>query len=214
VCSVVGVYDTGYDAFKRVICSFDAVPVNTYLASVDIDGGYYASSGENVLVVYDPSLGFTTGGGSFYWSGTADPETDYPGEKTNFGYTIEYNKRGRNVKGSLLLIRHLENGTIYQVKSNALYGLSLGVDVVESETFGWGSFSGKASYFEPGWFEAVGNYEFLVYIEDRNEPGNGVDRFWIEVKDKARNVVPVMSMPREATEHAEDLHDGEVFVPH
>jgi hypothetical protein len=28
----------------------------------------------------------------------------------------------------MLLIRHLEDGTIYRVKSNALYGLALGED--------------------------------------------------------------------------------------
>ena len=213
-CSVVGVYDTGYDAFQRVVCSFDAVPVNTYLVTVNIDSGYYAGVGEDVLVVYDPSLGFTTAGGSFYWPETAAPENDYPGDKTSFGYTMKYNKTGTNVKGSLLLIRHLKDGSTYQVKSNALYGLSLGVQVEGDETFGWASFSGKATYLEPGWPEAIGNYEFLVYVEDRNKPDTGIDRFWVEVKDKAREVVTVMSIPREATENAQDLDEGEVYVPH
>lgn len=212
VCSVEGVYDTGYEAFQRVVCSFDAVQVNTYLATASMGGGYYAGSDEDVLVVYDPSRGYTTGGGSFIWPGTADLEAGYAGDRTNFGYTMEYNKNGTNVKGGLLLIRHLEDGSTYQVKSNALYGLSLGVGGEKGKTFGWASFSGKATYLEPGWLEAIGNYEFLVYVEDRDEPG--VDRFWIELKDKDRKIVPVISMPRKATEYAEDLHDGEVFVPH
>ena len=39
-----------------------------------------------MLVVYDPSLGFTTGGGWFIWP-------DGSGDKTNFGYTMKYNKK-------------------------------------------------------------------------------------------------------------------------
>jgi hypothetical protein len=52
--------------------------VETYSLEVTLDNEYFtAPKLEDVLVVYDPSLGFTTGGGWFYWPGT--------GEKTNFG---------------------------------------------------------------------------------------------------------------------------------
>jgi hypothetical protein len=204
-CTVLGLYDEGYDAFQRVVCSFDAVPVNTYLASVTVGGAYYAGYGEDVLLVYDPSRGYATGGGWFYWPGTE--------ERTSFGFTMEYNQSGSNVKGSMLLIRHLADGSIYQVKSNALYGLSLGVEVDNQETFGWASFSGKATYLEPGWPEAVGNHEFLVYVEDRNERGSGVDQFWIEVCDKNDNLIMVMSMARPATENGEPSQEGSIFVP-
>ena len=205
-CSVIGVFDDGYDAFQRVVCSFDAVPVNTYLATVTVDGDYYTGRGEDVLVVYDPSLGYTTGGGWFYWPGTE--------ERTSFGFTMEYNKSGSNVKGSMLLIRHLGDGSIHQVKSNALYGLSLGVEVEDVGTFGFASFSGKATYLEPGVLEAIGNHEFLIYIEDRNEPGSGVDQFWIEVYDKIDNLIPLMLMERPANENKVPLQEGNIFVPH
>ena len=81
-----------------------------------------------------------------------------------------------NVQGSFVLIRHLADGTIYRVKSNSIYGLSLGTRVSNGEPYGWASFSGKGTYQEPTWMEPVGNYEFAVYVEDRNEPGSGVDR--------------------------------------
>ena len=204
-CTVLGVFDEGYDAFQRVVCGFDAVPVNTYLASLTVDGSYYAGYGEDVLVIYDPSLGFATGGGEFNWPGTD--------ERTSFGFTMEYNKSGSNVKGSLLLVRHLADGSIYQVKSNALYGLSLGIEVENEQTFDWTSFSGKATYLEPGWPEAIGNHEFLVYVEDRYEPGSGADHFWIEVYDKDDNRIAVMSMARPATENAQPLQEGNIFVP-
>jgi hypothetical protein len=186
--------------------------VNTYTAQANVTGDYYTGSSEDVLVVYDPSLGFTTGGGWFYWPGTEDPETGYPGDRTNFGYTMKYNKKGGNVQGSLLIIRHMPDGTIYRMKSNALYGLSLGENV--TIPMGWAAFSGKGTYLEPGWPEPVGNYEFTAYVEDRNEPGVGIDRFWIEVLDKDRIIEPELSLPRPAGSNTVEIAGGNIVVPH
>jgi len=205
-CTPDGVTGTGYDAELQVTCTFDNVPVNAYSVQVTVDGGYYAGSGEDVLVVYDPSLGFTTGGGWFYWPGTED--------RTNFGFTMKYNKKGTKVQGSLLVIRHLSDGTIYRVKSNALYGLALGERRADAETCGWASFSGKATYLEPGWPEPVGNHEFVAYVEDCNEPGTGVDRFWIQVKDRNQVLVEAMSTEAGAIDNAEELTGGNIVAPH
>ena len=195
---------TGYAGKMTVVCNFDNVAVNTHLASVTVDGGYYTGAGEDVLVVYDPSLGFTTGGGWLYWPGT--------NERTNFGYTMKYNKKGIRVQDSLLLIRHLPDESIYRVKSNALYRLALGDD--PSVPMGWASFSGKATYLQPGWSDPEANHQFLVYVEDRGEPGTGVDRFWIEVRDKDNNVVSAMSMSSPAPDNTTLLNGGNIVVPH
>jgi hypothetical protein len=204
ICTPGDVTGQGYESELPVICDFDKVPVNTYSMSVTVSGGFFAGANEDVLTVYDPSLGFATGGGWFYWPGTTD--------KTNFGFTMKYKKNGDNVKGSLLLIRHVGDDEIYRVKSNALYGLALGT--VPAESLGWASFSGKCTYLEPGWIEPIGNYEFVVYVEDRDEPGAGVDRAWVQVLDKDNAVVPVMSMDRDATDNAVELGGGNVAVPH
>jgi hypothetical protein len=198
-CSSDGVAGTGYDAVKSITCQFDAVPVNTYTVDVQVVGGYYVGADEDALVIYDPSLGFTTGGGWLYWPGT--------NERTNFGYTMKYNNQGQQVKGSLLLIRHLADGSIYRVKSNALYGLSLGDSVGGGEPFGWASFTGKSTYKEPDWPEPIGNHDFVVYVEDRAEPGAGNDRFWIEVTGG-------MSLPAPATDEAIIIGGGNIVVPH
>lgn len=60
----------------------------------------------------------------------------------------------------------------------------------------------------------MGNYDFVVYVEDRNEPGAGVDRFWIEVKNQNQYIVPVMSMEREATDNTVKIEGGNIAVPH
>jgi VCBS repeat-containing protein len=222
VCSVLSESGSGYDAVLTVECGFDAVPVNTYSVEVTVLGGYYTGSGEDVLTVYDPSLGFTTGGGWFYWPDDGTPEGCPAGARTNFGYTMKYNKKGARVRGSLLLICHLEDGTKYRIKSNALEGLALG-ESDDGESFGWASFSGKATYLAPelafwnlalGEYEAQGNYEFTVYVEDHNEPGNGIDRFWIETRDKDNVVVTALSMPEPVLDNATSIESGNIFVPH
>ncbi|MEA2001322.1 MAG: hypothetical protein U9N84_05480 [Actinomycetota bacterium] len=209
-CAPQDVTGSGYDSVLTVDCTFDAVPVNTYVATVTVNGpGFYTGSGEDVLVVYDPSLGFTTGGGWFYWPGSDDESIDYVGDKTNFGYTMKHNKKGAKVQGSLLLIRHMPDGSIYRVKSNALHGLALGSD----GAIGWASFAGKATYLEPGWLEPEGNHTFVVYVEDHGAPGSGADRFWIEVRDKAGVTIVDSSMPDDAPTNAATLGGGNIVVP-
>lgn len=201
-CAPAGVTGTGYDQVLTVDCTFEDVPVNTYTVAASVVGGFYTGSAEDVLTVYDPSLGFTTGGGWFSW-----PDT---GERTNFGYTIKYNKAGKNLVGSLLIIRHMDDGSTYRVKGNALDGLAVG----DGDGFDWASFSGKATYREPGWIDAQGNHAFTVYVEDHGVPGGDADRFWIEVRDKDGAVVTAFSIGGSAADDAVTIAKGDIVVPH
>ncbi|MFO7695678.1 MAG: hypothetical protein R6X16_00790, partial [Anaerolineae bacterium] len=196
------VYDSGYDARLAVTCGFDAVPVNTYVVQVTVDGGYYAGGGEDVLTVYDPSLGYATGAVDFDWLDT--------GESARAGFTMVYNKKGTNLSGSLLLTRHTADGEtlLYMVKSNALYGLSLGGDT----TMGWATFSGKCTYLGDGMAAPEGNHEFTVYVEDYY--GAKPDRFWIEVRGKDGQVITAASLLREARDNAQGITTGDIAVPY
>jgi hypothetical protein len=202
-----------YDVLT-VACSFDDVPVNTYSVQATVNlGGFYAGTGEDVLTIFDPSLGFTTGGGWFYWPGTEDPANGHLGDRTNFGYNMKYNKKQTNVKGSLLLIRHLADGSIYRIKSNALTGLAVGESSDAGGTFGWAAFTGKVTFKAPG-EDAVGNHTFTVYVEDRGEPGSGADRFWLQVRDQSGDIVPDLSLDVSASANAETIGGGNIVVPH
>lgn len=194
---------TGYNAISTVTCTFNNVPVNTYSVLATIGGNYYTGSREDVFTVYDPSLGFTSGGGWFNWPGTDD--------RTNFGFTMKYNKKGTNPQGSILLIRHLPYGSIYRIKSNALNGLALGEDA--SIPMGWATFSGKGTYLGSGMTEPVGNYLFKVYVEDRNEPGKGIDRFWISVTTSTNQPTDLL-MPGTGSGNALTIIGGNIVVPH
>jgi len=196
-----------YAGVLTVTCSFNDVPVNTYTVEAVLvaDGAgdkFYAGSNEDVLVVFDPSLGFTTGGGKIAWPGT--------GDVTNWGYTMKYNKKQTSIQGSLLLIRHLPDGTRYRVKSNALYGLAIG----DEGDFGWASFAGKCTYQDPSMLDAEGNHQFIVYVEDHDEPGIDVDRFWIQTLDKDDTLILDLSMRDPAPRYAPYITGGNIVVPH
>ena len=192
--------------------------VETYSGKVTLDNKYfYASPAEDVLVVYDPSLGFTTGGGWFYWpAGTGNPELE--GAKTNFGFTMKYNKKGNSVQGSFLLIAHLPDGGIIRIKSNAVYGLA----IIEKEYPGIASFSGKCVYSridaDGNVLSESGNQEFIVYVKDMNEPGSGVDMFWFTAKLSIPGE-PAFSLDSNGNGKVDDdelasLGGGNIVVPH
>jgi len=165
VCSSTGVSGVEYDSVNTFRCSFDEAPVNVYTAELPVIGDYYNGYRENMLVVYDPSLGFTTGGGWFHWPTTEGVENNYLGDKTNFNFTIKYNKKGLKPQGNFQLITHQSDGTIWRIKSNALYGLALGELSKNGETCGWASFMGKSAYFETGWPKPDDNYEFIDILK-------------------------------------------------
>jgi hypothetical protein len=196
-----------YNGTLTATCTFDNVEVNTYTveATLVANGSgdlFYTASKEDVLVVFDPSLGFTTGGGHFYWPGT--------GDRTNWGYTMKYNRKRTNIQGSFLLIRHLSNGTNYRIKSNALFGLAIG----DGAGFGWASFAGKCTYRDPSMVEAEGNHQFMVYVEDYSTPGVDTDRLWLQVLNKDGTVLSDLSMNEPAVDEAETIDGGNIVVPH
>ncbi len=204
---------TGPDAEGKFTIAVPAnLAVNTYVVEVTVNGRYYTGYTEGAVTVYDPSLGFTTGGGWFYWPDSENGTNK--GDKTNFGYTMKYNKNGTNVQGSLLLIRHMPDGTIYRVKSNALGGLALSSPT--NSGFGWASFTGRATYQSPTMALPEGNHSFTAYVEDRNEPGTGVDRFWIETRDKESAVIGDLSLGRSpsVSANAVSIRGGNIVVPH
>ncbi len=101
-----------------------------------------------------------------------------------------------------MVIRRLPDGltAVHRLKSNALDGLSLGVET----NFSWASFSGKATYQRPDG-ENEGNHTFIAYVEDRGQTG---DRFWLQVKDKNGNLIAALSLAEAATANAVTIVDG------
>jgi hypothetical protein len=212
-CPSPGASNTAYIAgdpdSAAASCVVNDVSVNVYDTIATIKGDYFIGSGEGAITVMDPSLGFTTGGG---WFNAGDA-------KVNFGFNAKILKSGQ-VQGSLLTIFKRANGN-YVTKSNAMGALA--VSKVSGQTYYSATLRGKATYQVPSsdpkltpWCPSdwkCGGYTFTVYVEDQKEPGAGIDRFWIEVKDPSGTVVAKASFDPPAASNAKTIVGGNIQVP-
>ncbi len=184
-------------------CTMSNVTVNVYEASATIQGDYFIGSGLGAVTVYDPALGFATGGGWFRDAGN----------RVNFGFNVKFLNSG-NMKGSLLTIVRKPEGN-YIVKSNAMGIMAIKKD--STNMFWTATFNGKATYQAPATLgcgsNKCGNYQFTVYVEDRKEPGAGYDRFWLQLKDPSGNIVTDVSFPTLAPANAKTIEGGNIQVP-
>jgi hypothetical protein len=142
------------------------VPVDVYEVQWTVGGNYFAAPQENgVLAVYDPSLGFVTGGGTVRL-GTV---------RAQFAVNVKYLKNG-NIQGSLVYKEYRTTGTIV-IKSTALTSLSIvGTTAV---------LQSKATV------NGVGGYTIQAVVTDNGEPGIGYDLFGLQ----ALPVVAFAPMP-------------------
>lgn len=121
-----------------------------------------------LVVVYDPSAGFVTGGG---WidslAGAYVPEPTLTG-KANFGFVSKYQK-GANVP---------TGNTEFQFKTGNLN--------FSSTVYQWLVVAGaKAQYKGEGTINGAGNYGFLLTATDGQiNGGGGIDQFRIKIWDR------------------------------
>ena len=178
-----------------------AIALGTYEVAVTVDGAYYTGSYTDAFTVFDPSLGFATGGGRFV----------HDGDDTTFGFVMTYTKKGTNLKGNLIVVRHHDDGTVSRLKSNSLGGLA----ILDSNGCGIATFSGKATYttWDPtangglGAYVTTGNNSFSVRADDCNNPGTGNDAIWVGGPGNIGMMSP-------ASSHLATLTGGNIAVPH
>jgi alpha-tubulin suppressor-like RCC1 family protein len=202
-CSAGAVSGSGYSAVRSFTCTnAAAIAVNAYEVDASVTGAYYTGAETDAFTVYDPSLGFATGGGIFRLGG----------DRVNFGFTMQYKKNGRGAQGNFIAVRHHADGTTSRLKSNALGNLALGTDA--NVPMGWASFDGKATYTtwdaSAGEYVTVGNQQFTVYAEDRNDPGSGTDRIWLA----GSGSLTMPGTPSQAQSNAASLTGGNIAIPH
>ena len=152
----------GVGATRTACVTLNNVPVNVYDVSLTINGNFYQGTGHTVLTVFDPSLGFVTGGGSLI----------HNGYRASVGVNIKYLKSDK-AQGSLLYIEHRPGGDVV-VKSNAIGTMA----IVANEAVP----TGKAT------INGVGNHNFISRIIDNGEPGLA-DRFGLRVTDASGNIL-------------------------
>ena len=207
-CSATGVTGSGYATTRTFTCANPAsLPVNVYAVQATLTSDYYqATQYEDVVTVYDPAAGFVTGGGTFR----------IDGDLVRFGVNLKYKTNGKNTtatQGSVFAVRHHANGRKSRFASNALNSaVAIGED--RTVPMGWAVLSGKATYTT--WDAAtssevtLGGQAFTVYVEDRGEPGAGLDRVWMG----GPGVLKLPGTQTTARTSAVTLTGGNVAVPH
>lgn len=146
-----------------VSCTFASVKVNVYKIQINVGGSYFQGSADPMLMVYDPSNGFITGGGT----------VSHDGARANFSFEAKYHPNGQP-QGSLQFVEHRQGGDV-AVKSTAIAGMTI--------------VSGKFGFVEG--FATVngsGKYRFLMTTIDNGEPGKN-DQFGLLVTDSNGSVV-------------------------
>jgi hypothetical protein len=121
------------------------VRVDVYDVTVTVNG-YYTGTGSTVLAVYDPSLGFVSGGGTIINNGNI----------ANFGINIKYIRNGKP-QGSLLYIEHRPNGEV-KIKSNALDSMSI--------------VNNTAIVLTKATVNGIGSHNIRMTVVDNGEPGS------------------------------------------
>jgi hypothetical protein len=118
-------------------------------------GSYYTGISHSTFAVYDPSLGFVTGGGAFMLNGNP----------VEFGFNVKYLKNG-NPQGGFLYVEHRPTGDV------VVQGVDMQFLSIVGNT---AAFASKAT------IGSTGNYSLLATAVDNGEPGAGVDQFGVKI---------------------------------
>jgi hypothetical protein len=153
-CSVV-TSGGGVGGTLTATATCNNVPVNVYDVSVVIGGNYYTGTAGSLLSIFDPSLGFVTGGGSVVRNGTS----------AQFEFDAKYLTNG-NVQGSLTYLEHRPSGDVLvqtvTVQSLSIVGTT-GVIISTATVNG------------------AGNYMLRATVVDNGEPGINNGQFGLQI---------------------------------
>jgi hypothetical protein len=141
----------------------------TTVRVTDDDSGVASRTATDLIVIYDPSAGFVTGGG---WinspAGAYVPNASLSG-KANFGFVSKYQKGATTPTGQTEFQFQVANFTFH------------------SSIYDWLVVGGpKAQYKGTGTVNGSGNYGFLLTATDGQVGGGGgIDKFRIKIWDKS-----------------------------
>jgi hypothetical protein len=163
--------DTGLNGIVQVTAV--GTSSNVYTVKADICGTLVDTW---ILVVYDPSAGFVTGGG---WinspAGAYAANSELTG-KANFGFVSKYQKGAKVPTGQTQFVFFMA-----------------GLDF-HSTSYEWLVVAGsKAQYKGTGTINGAGTYGFILFATDgQYKGGTGPDSFRIKIWDKSDPLEPVI----------------------
>ena len=137
---------------------------------------YYTGEDQTVVTVYKPVGDFIAGGGDIKPTLSSGTYASTPGQKTNFGFQVKFNKAGANLQGGMNIIFRKKIGDqiqLYQIKTNSMTSLGVNSSNSDSKT---GVFTSKASLKNLSTGESLGgNLQLQVKVTDRGEQGTNDD---------------------------------------
>ncbi|GAB2459527.1 hypothetical protein GCM10011375_09400 [Hymenobacter qilianensis] len=98
----------------------------TFKLSAIAQGNYYEGSTvepQTLITIAVPGQDYVTGGGSMVMANPGGTHAGTVDSKMNFGFTMKWNKSGKNIQGQANIIFRKQVGTewrTYQIKSNAI----------------------------------------------------------------------------------------------
>jgi hypothetical protein len=148
-----------------------------FTVGIIVNGRYYRdrSFDDTVVTVFKPGPDFITGGGYLV---NQNSDGEYGGDtdlKTNFGFTVKFNKKGTKLQGRVTIIVR-QGGHVYRIKSNALASLVVVPYDSGDPLSGVAEFYGKANVQDvtdpdnPIGLE--GNATLHMTMKDNGEPGS------------------------------------------
>ena len=133
---------------------------------------YFVGEDQTVVTVYKPVGDFITGGGHIKPTNSAGIYASTPGLKTNFGFHVKFNKKGKNLQGGMNIIFRQMVGNevqLFQIKTNAMSSLGINIADPDAQV---AEFVSKANMKNLTTGEGLGgNLTLQVKIIDRGEPG-------------------------------------------
>jgi hypothetical protein len=176
-----------------------------------IAGCYFVGENQTVVTIYKPVGDFITGGGHIKPTQSAGTYASSPGLKTNFGFHVKFNKKGKNLIGGMNIIFRQQVGNevqLFQIKTNSMTSLGINIANPDEQV---GEFVSKANLRNLTTGEGLGgNLTLQVKLTDRGEPG-AEDEIAITLWD--RNVL-LYSSEWTGTNTAEQILAGGNLVVH
>ncbi|MGE5353298.1 MAG: Ig-like domain repeat protein [Acidobacteriota bacterium] len=96
----------------------------TFTVYTSVYGYYHALSDPALVSVCIPSTENISGGGFIISNSPSGKYRCLSGSKTSFGFSMKYNKSGKDAQGQVNIIIHAEDNKIYQVTANIINVLS------------------------------------------------------------------------------------------
>lgn len=142
----------------------------SFEVKVVVSGWYTGETETDIITVSKPLASeFITGGGYLITNNSAGQYAASAGSKTNFGFSVKYNKAGKKLQGQVNIIFR-KDGRAYQIKANAFQSLTVDQDEGTAAFFSKANLQDVTDPSNP--VSLDGNHNLELRLTDGDPVGN------------------------------------------